>query len=204
MACENEEEIKKAEEVWLAKIEREYNDSRAEKEDGAEEDDWAGGNMNRMPIDQSDEDDDDDDDDDGEAEEDDEEDKIDPRNPYNIPESSDDEEEMAELRRRVLASKPFANPTPKDNEDDDEKKSPERIPRTEPASQMKSKEEVLDDSDVPENDPDDDDEFDSFMAAQPMTDRTGITSKQRQKVMDSKFIFNSAAVKAPSRQGYHS
>lgn len=202
MACENEEEIKKAEEVWLAKIEREYNDSRAEKEDGAEEDDWAGGNMNRMPIDQSDEDDDDDDDD-GEAEEDDEEDKIDPRNPYNIPESSDDEEEMAELRRRVLASKPFANPTPKDNEDDDEKKSPERIPRTEPASQMKSKEEVLDDSDVPENDPDDD-EFDSFMAAQPTTDRTGITSKQRQKVMDSKFTFNSAAVKAPSRQGYHS
>ena len=132
MACENEEQIKKAEEVWLEKIEREYNTSREEKEDGVEEDVWAGGNMNRRVIDESD-DDDDDENDEGDE---DEEDEIDPRNPYNIPESSDDEEEMAELRRRVLASKPFTNPTPKDaeeEEDEDDKKIPERIPRTEPA-----------------------------------------------------------------------
>jgi pre-rRNA-processing protein TSR3 len=200
MACENEEEIKKAEEVWLAKIEREYTDQRAEKDDAAEEDEWAGGNMNRRPIDESDEDDEDGDEDDDE-----DEDHIDPRNPYDIPESSDDEEEMAELRRRVLASKPFANPAPKNEEDndDDEKKAPERIPQTEPPPQPKTKEQDQDDSDPLEND-EEDDEFDSFMAAQPTTDRTGITSKQRQKAMDNKFTFTSGTVKAPSRQGYHS
>jgi len=197
MACENEEEVKKAEEVWLEKIEREYAQSRAEKEDGAEEDDWAGGNMNRMPIDESDEDDEDDDEEGG----DDEEDKVDPRNLYNIPESSDDEEEMAELRRRVLASKPFSNPGPKDDEDEDEKKVPERIARTEPAPNLTAKQEAQDDSDVPEDDAEVD-EFDSFMAAQPTTDRTGITSKQRQKALDQKFTFASGAVKASSRQGY--
>jgi pre-rRNA-processing protein TSR3 len=202
MACENEEEIKKAEEVWLAKIEREYADSRAEKEDGGEEDEWAGGNMNRRPIDKSDEDDDEDEDEDEDEDgEGDEDGKVDHQNPYNIPESSDDEEEMAELRRRVLASKPFANPTPKDQEDEDEKKVPERIPRTEPAPKSTSKDDEQD-SDPPDND--EDDEFDSFMAAQPTTDRTGIISKQRQKTMDNKFTFTSGAVKAPSRQGYHS
>jgi pre-rRNA-processing protein TSR3 len=206
MACENEEEIKKAEEVWLAKIEREYNDSRKEKEEGVEEDEWAGGNMNRRIIDESDEDDDDDDDDDDEdEEEEEEEDKIDPRNPYNIPESSDDEEEMAELRRRVLASKPFANPTPKndDDEDEDEKKAPERIPRTEPAPKTSTAQQDEDDSEAPEGD-EDDDEFDSFMAAQPTTDRTGIASKQRSKAMDGKYkaTFSSGTVKAPSGRGY--
>jgi pre-rRNA-processing protein TSR3 len=199
MACETEEEVKKAEEVWLEKIEREYSESRAEKADAAEEDEWAGGNMNRMPIDESDEDDDED----GEEEEDeeDEEDKIDPRNPYNIPESSDDEEEMAELRRRVLASKPFANPGVNDDDDEDDKKAPQRIPRTEPAPKTRVKDDHQDDSDRPDNN-DEDDEFDSFMAAQPTTDRTGITSKQRQKALDKKFTFTSGAVKAPTGQGY--
>jgi pre-rRNA-processing protein TSR3 len=207
MACENEEEIKTAEKVWLEKIEREWAASRAEKEDGVEEDEWAGGNMNRMPIDESDDDDDEDEDEEGEEgegdEEEEDEDKIDPRNPYNIPESEDDEEEMAELRRRVLASKPFANPAPKDDEDDDEKKAPERIPRTEPAPYAKSKDQDRDDGVYSEND-EEDDEFDSFMAAQPTTDRTGIKSKQRQKAMDKTYTFTSGAVKAPSRQGYHS
>lgn len=195
MACENEEEIKKAEEVWLEKIEREYAESRAEKEDGAEEDDWAGGNMNRRPIDESDDEEDEEDEDNSQ------DDKVDPRNPYNIPESSDDEEEMAELRRRVLASKPFANPGSKDEDDEDEKKAPERIPRTEPAPKTASTADHKDDSDPSDNE-DDNDEFDSFMAAQPTTDRAGIASKQRQKAMDNKFTFNSGAVKAPSRQGY--
>jgi pre-rRNA-processing protein TSR3 len=201
MACENEEEVKKAEEVWLEKIEREYAEHRAEKEDGLEEDEWAGGNMNRRPIDESDDDDEDGDED--EDEDGDDEDKIDPRNPYNIPESSDDEEEMAELRRRVLASRPFANPGSKDEDEDDQKKIPERIPRTEPAPKTTSKDEDENESDPPGDD-DDNDEFDSFMNAQPTTDRTGITSKQRQKEMDNKFTFTSGAVKAPSRQGYHS
>ncbi|KAF2629988.1 DUF367-domain-containing protein [Macroventuria anomochaeta] len=197
-ACENEEQIKKAEEVWLAKIEQEYEQSRAEKEDGAEDDVWAGGNQNRRIIDESDDDDDDDDDDD----EDEDEDEVDPQNPYGLPESEDDEEEMAELRRRVLASKPFANPSSKhtDEDEEDTKKAPERIPRTEPAP---TKEEDVDNSDVSNPDGADDDEFDSFMNAQPTTDRTGITGKQRQKVLDKQTAtFSSGKVNAPSRQGY--
>ncbi|KAI1590313.1 hypothetical protein PtrEW13061_005558 [Pyrenophora tritici-repentis] len=159
MACENEEQIKKAEEVWLEKIEREYNTSRADREDGVEEDIWA--------------------------------------------ESSDDEEEMAELRRRVLASKPFTNPAPKDDEieDEDEKKEPERILKTKPAPKT-SKTEDEDDSEPAEAD-EDDAEFDNFMAAQPTTDRTGIQSKQRAKAMDGKYkaTFSSGSVKAPSGRG---
>jgi pre-rRNA-processing protein TSR3 len=201
-ACENEEQIKKAEEVWLAKIEREYEQSRAEKEDGVEEDVWAGGNMNRRAIDESDDDDDDDDDED----DDEDEDQVDPRNPYDLPESSDDEAEMAELRRRVLASKPFSNPTPKDDKDDDDdeekkkKKVPERIPRTEPAPVEDDNNDGSDAS----NDDVGDDEFDSFMNAQPTTDRTGIAGKQRQKAMNTKHTatFSSAKVSAPTRQGY--
>ncbi|KAH6637736.1 hypothetical protein C7974DRAFT_308632 [Boeremia exigua] len=186
-ACENEEEIKKAEEVWLAKIEQEYEQSRADKEDGAEDDVWAGGNQNRRVIDDSDDDDDD------------EEDAVDPQNPYDLPES-DDEEEMAELRRRVLASKPFANPTPKidDDSDSDAKKAPEHIPRAKPAP--KTDDEAEGDA---SSDGADDDEFDAFMKAQPTTDRTGITGKQRQKALDKQTAtFSSGKVNAPSRQGY--
>lgn len=234
-ACEDEEQVKKAEEVWLEKIENEWRESRAEKEDGGEEDEWAGGNMNRRVIDESDEDNDDDSDEDDEGEgsgdenqEEGETDKIDPRNPYNLPsDDSDDEAEMAELRRRVLASKPFANPTPKtkpgngndDASDEDgdtntnTKKPPQRIPLSEFAPQDSSKtnaviqaEDDNSESDGLEND--EDDEFDSFMAAQPTTDRTGITSTQRKKAMDGhasatyKATFSSGKVKAPSKQGY--
>ncbi|CBX98189.1 hypothetical protein IAQ61_010287 [Plenodomus lingam] len=195
-ACEDEEGIKKAEEVWLAKIEKEWNESREAKEDGAVEDVWAGGNMNRRIIDESD------DDEDEEGSEDAEEtaeleDKVDPGNPYNLPESEDDEEEMAELRRRVLASKPFANPTPKEQDSEDEKKTPQRIPRTEPApGTLPVEDDEDEDGSEPEGD-EGDDEFDSFMAAQPTTDRTGITSKQRSKAMDGKYkaTFSSGSVK---------
>jgi len=190
-ACANEEEIKKAEEVWLEKIEREYAENRADKEDGLESDAWAGGNMNRRQIDFSDEDEEGEDDDaENELE-------IDPRNPYDLPDDSDDEEDMAELRRQVLASKPFANPAPKD--EDDEKKEPERIPRTEPAPSAENDDD--DGSGSGPEDGNDDDEFDSFMAAQPTTDRTGIASKQRQKAMDKiTATFTSASLKAPSRR----
>lgn len=199
-ACEDEDQIKEAEKKWLEKIEKEYEQQREEKENG-EEDVWAGGNMNRRVID-----DDSSDEEDGSGEEDEgeEEDKIDPRNPYDLPDDSEEEREMAELRRRVLASKPFQNPTTKtESDDEDQKKAPQRIPRTEPAP-TSAHQDKDDESDGKEPDGVDDDEFDSFMAAQPTTDRTGITSKQRKKDMDAKYkaTFSSGSVKAPSRQGY--
>ncbi|KAF2086225.1 DUF367-domain-containing protein [Saccharata proteae CBS 121410] len=193
-ACANEDEIKKAEEIWLEKIEREYNTSRAERDATAEEDAWKGGNMNRRQIDFSD-----DEDEDGEEkekgsdeEEDEEEEEDNERDPYGLPESdSNDEEEMAELRRRVLASKPFANPVP------DEKKEPERVARTE-APQVHEDSDAESGSDIGG----DDDEFDSIINATPVTDRTGITAKQRKKQMDEGLntaSFSRTVVGAPKR-----
>ena len=188
-ACKDEVEVKKAEEVWLEKIEKEYTKHREDKEGGGEEDVWAGGNMNRRMLDDSD--------DDEEKEDGEESEEVGvPQNSYDMPESDDDEEEMAELRRRVLASKPFANPTAKD---EDEKQEPERIPRTEPAPAEEAEDEKLRSSS--EDDGEDDDEFDSFMSAQPTTDRTGILGKQRQKAMNKKgttVSFTSASLKAHS------
>ncbi|OAG02695.1 DUF367-domain-containing protein [Paraphaeosphaeria sporulosa] len=195
-ACANEDEIKAAEEKWLAKLEKEYNDDRKEKEDGEADDIWAGGNVNRRQIDFSDDEDEDEEDEDAEDRQ-----VTAAQNPYNLPESDDDEEEMAELRRRVLASKPFANPSSKDDVED-EKKQPERIARTEPGPDSASKE--ADDDDDSGSAPeagDDDDDFDSFMAAQPTTDRTGIAGKQRQKALDKvTATFTSANLNAPNRR----
>ncbi|KAF2466834.1 DUF367-domain-containing protein [Lindgomyces ingoldianus] len=201
-ACETEEEIKKAEEVWLEKIKREYSESRAKREDGVE-DVWAGGNMNRRIIDNSDEGNDEGEDrekknkgTDGEAEEEegdyaDDKDEIPQRDPYALPESSDDEEEMAELRRRVLASKPFSNP----KSPEDHKKQPESIVRPAPVKAY--------DDDGPEfEDEGLDDEFDKLMKATPTLDKIGITAKQRQKAHGGKLTatFTSASVVAPSRR----
>ncbi|KAF2000319.1 DUF367-domain-containing protein [Amniculicola lignicola CBS 123094] len=180
-ACKTEEEVKKAEEVWLAKIEKEYVDSR---EEGVEDDDWAGGNMNRRIIDNSDEDDDED----GEEDKD----EVPAQDPYELPDlPDDDEEEMAELRRRVLASKIFSNPTPiKKDEDEDEdqeekeKKAPERIARPEIKPKMVFEEKEEEESTSEAEDDTEDEEFDTLMNAQPVTDRTGITGKLRQKKME--------------------
>ncbi|KAF2198982.1 DUF367-domain-containing protein, partial [Delitschia confertaspora ATCC 74209] len=201
-ACTSEEEIKKAEEVWLEKIEREYSESRAEA--GAEEDVWAGGNMNRRQIIDSDDEEEDDEDEDADevegqpkrknregsaAGEDDESEEEAGPAPGDFPESSDDEEEMAELRRRVLASKPFANPEPSASDD---KKQPERVLGTNPTS---AAEEVVASGS-------DDDEFDNIIKATPTTDRTGITAKQRLKNQNKiTATFTSASLIAPSRQG---
>ncbi|KAF2799481.1 DUF367-domain-containing protein [Melanomma pulvis-pyrius CBS 109.77] len=186
-ACKDEEEIKKAEEVWLEKIEKEYTQHRADKEGGGEEDVWAGGNMNRRVLDDSD------DEEDGEGGEE----ESTPQNSYNMPESEDDEEEMAELRRRVLASKPFANPASKE----DGKKEPERIAGTE-STPIKAKDDEVEEEEGSDDDGDDA-EFDSFMDAQPTTDRMGIVGKQRQKALDKKATtvsFTSASLIAPGRR----
>ena len=204
-ACSSEEEIKKTEEVWLEKIEREYSKSRADRDAGTKEDAWKGGNMNRQPIDDS-KDEDEREGEDGEGhgknkdrgnenEEDDENEgaEYEECDPYALPESSDDEEEMAELRRRVLLSKPFTNPTLLGSSD---RKQPEKIIQTESAQVTEDPE---DDS---ESDHGLDDEFDKIIQATPVTDRTGITAKQRLKTQDKKMsaMFMSASLAAPSRR----
>ncbi|OCL07012.1 DUF367-domain-containing protein [Glonium stellatum] len=191
-ACGSEEEIKKTEEVWLEKIEREYSESRADRDAGTEQDAWKGGNMNRRPIDSSGDEDEDGETEEGQGDEDEEGTEDEERDPYALPESSDDEEEMAELRRRVLLSKPFANPSPSDPSD---KKQPEKIMRSEPPQ-------VTEDSDGgSESDRGLDDEFDNIIQATPVTDRTGVTAKQRLKTQDKiSATFMSASLTAPSRR----
>jgi pre-rRNA-processing protein TSR3 len=160
-ACTSEEEVKSTEAEWMAKLEKEYSDSRA---DG---DSWKGGNANRrLPVES---------DSDGEGDEEgkkseecrnkEEDEEEEDRDPFDISDDSDDAEEMAELRRRVLQSKPFANP------DTGRKPTLEKISRPTP---------LKDESDT-EPDPDDgeNDEFDNIINATPATDRTGIQARER-------------------------
>ncbi|KAH7039119.1 hypothetical protein B0J12DRAFT_580741 [Macrophomina phaseolina] len=185
-ACSTEEEVLKAEEAWLAKIEKEYNTSRDDKAALADGDAWEGGNMNRRALDDSS-----DDEEDNEDKEDGEEEEAE-RDPYGLPpEESDNEEEMAELRRRVLASKPFANPEP-------EAKGPEMISAPEAPHALQQDSDAESGSDIEGMD----DEFDNIINATPVTDRTGITAKQRLKSQDATVVsasFSRASIGAPKR-----
>lgn len=218
-ACKDEEEVKKAEEDWLAKIENEWKEDR-EKRVENEDDAWRGGNMNRrQPIvgedlgsdeeEGSGEEGSDDDSDassmggiqlggpkPGEkAEEDEDEDDEEERDPYDLPPDDDDEEEMAELRRRVLASKPFANKS-----QPDDRAAPERIQRPQQEEQK-----LPEDSDAESGSDigNDDDEFDNIMNAAPITDRAGITAAQRKRAMEKEgklsATFSRAVVSAPGK-----
>lgn len=183
-ACSNEEEIKKAEEVWLAKIEREYSESRAVNGEGAE-DAWAGGNMNRREHLNSD------DEESNSSNYDTDEDEVRgaPLMPVEVDE--DDEEEMAELRRKVLASKPFTSPSP----DEHTSKSPAEI-------SVSGKPPLHNPDSDPESASDNEDfeEFDNIVNATPVTDRTGILAKQRQRRLESASAsFSRASIDAPKK-----
>ena len=164
--CADAEEVKRAEERWLEKIEREYSEARLEGGGGA--DAWRGGNMNGRPVLDSD-DEGYDTEDGGESEEEDE-DENEEADPLELPEEEDDEEEMADLRRRVLASKPFANSTM----DKGEKKKPTVIERP-------GKPGMSDGESASEAEEEDNSAFDNIIDATPATDRTGIRAKERLK-----------------------
>ncbi|KAI9710580.1 MAG: ribosome biogenesis protein tsr3 [Bogoriella megaspora] len=171
-ACSTEEEVKKAEEAWLEKIEREYSESRADRDATTESQAWSRGNVNRQTVNDSDEDDEDGSQ--GSVSEGEEEGGED-RDPLALPEQSDDEEEMAELRRKVLQSKPFANPMTTES-----RLPPERLPKTEPPPDTAP----IDSDAESGTDVGQDDEFDNIILATPVTDRTGIAAKQKQKAQD--------------------
>lgn len=190
-ACTSEEEVKKAEEVWLAKIEKEYKDSREGDGEGADDDPWSGGNMNRRPVIDSD---DESGDSDGSGSENTAEDGEDGGvgvgdDPIALSSDSDDEEEMAALRARVLASKPFSNP-----KSNDAKVQPEKIARPNPPPPPE-------DSDSESGtDYGDNDAFDNIIDATPVTDRTGIQAKQRSRnEPNPSAVFSRSVVNAPRR-----
>ncbi|MCJ1477077.1 ribosome biogenesis protein tsr3 [Lambiella insularis] len=195
-ACTTEEEVKKAEEAWLAKIEREYNESRIEAEGSGKEDAWKGGNLNRRPmVDSDDEEEGSNNDKEGSEDSDADEDQDGgvgvSKSLLEDLDETDDEEEMAELRRKVLRSKAFATARPQD-----EKASPEKISRPVPLPVDSDAESG---SDIGEAD---DVAFDNIINATPVTDRTGIQAKQRSKGAGDEVVsavFSRNVVGAPKK-----
>ena len=188
-ACSSEEEIQKAEETWLAKLEREYSENRGQDNIDSKEEMWKQGNTNHRPLMDSDEEEEDEAS--GSGDEDDVEGGVGvDRDPYDLSEEEDDEEEMAELRRKVLASKPFANPT-----EIDHKPGPEKI-----AAPLQLPVDSDAESDV--SGFEDDTMFDNIINATPVTDRTGIQAKERLRGKDSyggSVSFSRNVVSAPKK-----
>jgi pre-rRNA-processing protein TSR3 len=202
-ACKDEAEIKKAQEAWMERLEKEYADSRADGEDGRPADMWKGGNSNHRMPESSDDENDEEEGEEGAGDDDDEldgiylgkkpeaateEEPVEDKDPFDISDDEDDEEEMAELRRRVLASKPFSNP-----QDSGSKKPPEKIVRPVPLEE---------DYEVqPDSDNGDDDEFDNIINATPVTDRIGIQARQKAKASEplASAVFSRTVVSAPKK-----
>ncbi|OKL59064.1 hypothetical protein UA08_05614 [Talaromyces atroroseus] len=188
-ACSSEEEIKKTEEEWLTKIEREYNESRAERDAGGANDMWERGNTNRLEVPDSE-----DDEDEGEDGENEEEEEEEDKDPFAISDDEDDEEEMAEIRRKILNSKSFQNPTQSSSSHD----QPAKIPR--PEEQHLPIDSDSESGSAEGSDGDDDEAFDNIINATPVTDRTGILAKEQRSVNDSLTAsFSRTVISAPKK-----
>ena len=177
-ACQSEEETKKTEEQWLMKLELEYSQSRAGKEDGVKHDEWEGGNTNLMDMQTLG-----DSDEEGQEGSDEDEDggmTAQAGVSLEMPESEDDEEEMAELRRKVLASKPFSDSLQSNTGRQASEKFTLKVPNAPPPQTGPHSE-----GNVDTNDSDDFDDFDQITKATPVTDRTGITARERQKTLET-------------------
>lgn len=187
-ACATEEDVKRTEEEWLAKIEKEYEDSRVEGAD----DMWTVGNTNRRADDSDSEDDKDSEEgeegDQDKEKKDEEEEPEEEKDPFAISDDSEEEEQMAEIRRKILNSKSFQNPTVPD------KPQPEKITRPDVGP--------VEDSDAESGSADgsDDEAFDNIIDATPVTDRTGIIAATRKKGNDSlSASFSRTVISAPKR-----
>ena len=190
-ACSNEEEVQQAEETWLAKLEREYAEKRETGDVDSKEEMWKQGNVNHRPLLDSE----DEEENEGSGDEDGAEDVEGGvnlnRDPLALSEEEDDEEEMAALRRKVLASKPFSNPTTADD-----KPQPERIAA--PAQPLVDSDAESDVSGLEDNSA-----FDNIIDATPVTDRTGIKAKERLKGKDGfggSVAFSRTVLNAPRKR----
>ncbi|KAK6850948.1 ribosome biogenesis protein ytm1 [Apiospora arundinis] len=216
-ACEDEDGIKKCQEEWMERLEREYTESREEDDGG---DVWKGGNLNhRVELPSDDDDEEDDDEEDSDEDEDSDEESVDgiylgkkkqpqsqwpkpgegsggkddhDKDPYAISDDSDDD--MEEIRRRVLASKTFANP-----DNFDQKKKAQTVPRPQP-QKFQVDPNVAPDSDNGE-DSDGDDDFDNIIDATPVTDRVGLAKleKERARANVTSRSFVTGGAEAPKK-----
>lgn len=120
--------------------------------------------------------------------------------PFDITDDEDedeqDEAEMEEIRRKILAAKPFAEPG-----DADKKPKPQAIPPPQP-QRYEVDLDMEPDSDNGDSDIDDgDDAFDNIIDATPITDRTGLAKleKERAKAAITTRTFTSGTAAAPRR-----
>ncbi|KAJ9165104.1 Ribosome biogenesis protein TSR3 [Coniochaeta hoffmannii] len=211
--CKDAAEVKKTEKEWMERLEREYADSREEQD---ADDLWKGGNQNRRAVVDSDEEEEDSEEEGEEEGEEGEEDAPDgiylgtkpkkfgkggfeeeeqEKDPFTISDDSEDDAQMEEIRRKILASKPFQGSTVEKIEP---KTAPETIPR--PHYQFKPDSDVEPDSDNG-SDAGDDAEFDDIINATPVTDRIGLNKleKERAKYTTISSTFSSSSVSAPRR-----
>lgn len=195
-ACKNEAEVKQAEQKWLAKIEKEYADNRGGP-GGEGADVWEGGNLNFRP--EANDDDDEDEEEEEDSDGDDESGGVtlpDPLAPLPSDpldrEEEEEEEEMAEIRRRVLASKPFTNPT--SSSSDPPPSHIKIISRPVAASSPAYDYPGEDSSQTDDQDGEEEDNelFDRIIGALPPTDRMGINKLMARK-KDGSFV------RAPNR-----
>ncbi|KAI0104322.1 hypothetical protein GGR51DRAFT_522302 [Nemania sp. FL0031] len=121
-----------------------------------------------------------------------------PKGPFDITDDEDDEDndaQMAEIRRKILASKPFADP-----EGMDKKPKPQAIPAPQP-QRYEVDVDMQPDSDNGDSDADADDTFDNIINATPITDRTGLAKleKERTKAAITTHTLTSGGAAAPRR-----
>lgn len=209
-ACQNEEEVKKAEETWLAKLEREYAESRS-KGPANGDDDWAGGNMNRRELVDSDDEEANEEGEEGEPTDSDEDEAgtgFQQGVPLDLPPDEDDEDEeaeMAEIRRKILASKPFSDSVSTEARNKDtQKSSSDRLVGLDGDGTMAAALEhspPLIDSDAESGSGEEDyEDFDQIANATPVTDRTGLVARERQrKLEEASASFSRTVVSAPKR-----
>lgn len=210
-ACSSEEEIKRTEEEWLNKIEREYNESRAERDAGGADDMWHRGNTNRLkPRDSDDEEEDGDGDGDGDDGSEGEEDAD--KDPFAISDDSENEEEMAEIRRKILNSKTFQNLTSSSSTSPPPSQHPNRQPQasktatasistTLPQTQHLPIDSDSESGSAELSDDDDDAAFDNIINATPVTDRTGILAAKKQRKANESVSasFSRTVIAAPKK-----
>ncbi|KAI1826390.1 hypothetical protein F4861DRAFT_105766 [Xylaria intraflava] len=120
------------------------------------------------------------------------------KDPFYISDNEDDEDdeaEMEEIRRKILASKPFAN-----SEDTERKPKPQSIPPPQPHKYHVDSD-MEPDSDNGGSDGDGDEAFDNIIDATPITDRTGLAKleREREKATITTRTFTSGGAAAPRR-----
>lgn len=151
------------------------------------------GNTNRRAESDSEEQGSGSDKDEGEEGEEEEEEEEEDKDPFAISDDSEEEEQMAAIRAKILNSKSFQNPSASD------KPQPEKIARPEEEG---AKSRPLEDSDAESGSAEgsEDEAFDSIINATPVTDRTGIIAAQKKKEKETfSASFSRTVVDAPKR-----